>query len=90
MNRMLFSPGNIVITDRATAVLKVADVVSLTRRHLTGDWSEMDAHDRAANLAAAHDGGRVLSQYTLANGTRIWVITEADRSTTTVLLPEEY
>jgi hypothetical protein len=87
---ILFTPGNIVITDGATAVLKVADVVSMMRRHLTGDWSEMDADDRAVNLAAARDGGQVLSQYTLANGTRIWVVTEADRTTTTILLPEEY
>ena len=87
---LLFLPGDVKFTGGATNVLKVADVVSVMRRHLTGDWSEMDEEDQETNRAAARDGGRILSQYTLAGGVRIWIITEADRSVTTFLLPEEY
>jgi hypothetical protein len=88
---MLFPSGKIVITDGAAAVLQESEAaVSLIRRHLTGDWGEMDAHDRRMNREALRDGARVFSQYTLASGTRIWIITEADRSVTTILLPDEY
>jgi len=59
-------------------------------RHASGDWGEVNADDKALNDAALLDGTRLLSAYTAENGTRFWVITEADRSSTTVLLPEEY
>jgi hypothetical protein len=59
-------------------------------RHASGDWGELDAHDRRANEYALEHGLRVLSAYTLSSGQKIWVITEADRSNTTILLPEEY
>jgi hypothetical protein len=59
-------------------------------RHANGDWGEVDEHNRKANEHALEHGLRVLSAYTLRTGERIWIITEADRSTTTVLLPEEY
>jgi hypothetical protein len=55
-----------------------------------GDWGEFDAHDRQSNDRAVQDGTRILSAYQLSDGTRLWIITEADRSTTTLLLPEEY
>ena len=87
---LLFPPGRIVITDGAAAVLQQPEAVSLIRRHLTGDWGEMDAHDQRANRDALRNGDRLFSQYTLASGTRIWIITEADRSVTTILLPDEY
>jgi hypothetical protein len=58
-------------------------------RHATGDWGELCAFDRQQNELALHEGYRVLSSYQLGEG-RIWIITEADRSVTTILLPEEY
>jgi hypothetical protein len=60
------------------------------RRHWRGDWGEVDAHDRQENDISLAQGYRLLSVYTLQDGTRIWVITEADRSATTILLPSEY
>jgi hypothetical protein len=59
-------------------------------RHVAGDWGNLDRDDTAANESAVDDRLRILSAYQLADDTRIWTITEADRSATTVLLPEEY
>jgi hypothetical protein len=58
-------------------------------RHATGDWGELCAFDRRQNEIALREGNRVLSSYDAPSG-RIWIITEADRSVTTILLPEEY
>jgi hypothetical protein len=60
------------------------------RRHWRGDWGELDAEDIAENELSLKQGFRLLSRYTLADGTVIYIITEADRSATTILLPEEY
>ena len=60
------------------------------RRHWRGDWGEVDSHDRAENEFSLPNGFRLLSRYTLKDGTVIWIITEADRSATTILLPSEY
>jgi hypothetical protein len=89
---MLFPPGKILITDGAAKLLyaKPEAASSLVMRHLRGDWGDMDAHDRQVNNEALRDGFRLFSQYTLLSGARIWIITEADRSATTILLPEEY
>jgi hypothetical protein len=59
-------------------------------RHVTGDWGELDEEDRMENEFSLQRGFRVLSRYILTDGTIIWIITEADRSVTTFLLPEEY
>lgn len=82
--------GQLVITPAATAVLAQPDVVTALRRHASGDWGEVDDHDRRANDDAMRHGTRLLSAYTSASGTGFWVITEADRSVTTVLLPDDY
>jgi hypothetical protein len=58
-------------------------------RHQAGDWGEVCAEDKAANDEALRDEGRLLSVY-LVGGVKIWIITEWDRSATTILLPEEY
>lgn len=58
-------------------------------RHATGDWGDLCAFDRRQNEIALRDGHRVLSSYDAPAG-RVWIITEADRSVTTILLPEEY
>lgn len=63
----------------------------LITRHLCGDWGDdMDAEDRAANDRAIRSEERILSSYVLSDGTKLWIITEADRSATTLLLPDEY
>ncbi len=59
-------------------------------RHGTGDWGDLDPDDKAENERSIKDEVRILSAYVLHDGTRIYVITEADRSATTILLPEEY
>jgi hypothetical protein len=59
-------------------------------RHAQGDWGEMDAGDRRANDEALVSGDRIVSAYRTLKNARIWLITEADRSTTTIILPSEY
>ena len=64
---------------------------SLLARHSTGDWGELGEADQRANDRALLDGTRIFSSYTLGDtGERIWIITEADRSYTTLLRPDEY
>ena len=60
------------------------------RRHWRGDWGELDEHDVQENDLSLQQGFRLLSRYSLADGTAIYIITEADRSVTTILLPAEY
>jgi hypothetical protein len=87
-----FPPGRIVATPGALEALEEAGESpgKLLKRHLTGDWGDVDEHDRRENERSLAAGCRLLSAYTLADGTRLWVITEADRSSTTILLPSEY
>ena len=59
-------------------------------RHLSGDWGEVDGEDWRENEYSLTHGLRLLSAYSLSDGTKIWLITEADRSVTTFLLPEDY
>lgn len=82
--------GQTVATPAALGVLSQTDIVAALRRHAAGDWGEVDDEDRAANDDALRTDGRLLSVYRAANGTTFWVITEADRSVTTLLLPEDY
>ncbi len=88
----LFSLGQIVATPAAVSALeraKQSPAVFLVR-HATGDWGELDSADVAENEYSVAHGFRLLSNYTTASGEKLWVITEADRSATTLLLPEEY
>ena len=87
-----FSLGQIVATPGALAALgRAGDTpASLLRRHVSGDWGGLDAKDRAENERSVVAGFRLLPAYQLSDGTRIWVITEADRSSTCILLPQEY
>ncbi len=66
------------------------DLNSYISRHANGDWGEVDDHDRKANEYAVEHGLRVLSSFRLRTGERILVVTEGDRTVTTILLPEEY
>lgn len=86
----LFPLGRVVATPGALDVLAPEEPLILLSRHLSGDWGEVDTHDRRANNRALKEGTRLLSAYTAASGERIWVITEADRSSTCLLRPEEY
>jgi hypothetical protein len=88
----LFPLGQTVATPGALEALASAGETPLPylARHVAGDWGELDEHDKEENESALKDGLRILSAYRLPDGTRIWVITEADRSATTILLPEEY
>jgi hypothetical protein len=87
-----FPLGQIVATPGALAALEEAGQTPLDvlRRHAAGDWGELDEDDRQENEFSLRRGFRLLSAYTLNNGTRLWIITEADRSATTLLLPSEY
>ncbi len=83
------------ITPAALDALTEASVAphTLVARHHLGDWGELDDHDRRANEKALKTGRRLLSSYPFGDGDptlKVWIITEADRSTTTILLPEEY
>ncbi len=85
-----FRPGRIVVTRTAVAVLLPADMFSALARHLHGDWGEVDDEDWQANEVALEEGTRVLSAYHASSRTKFWIITEADRSLTTILLPSDY
>ena len=79
-----------VITRGALDALDEADVCTGIARHAIGDWGDLCAEDKEANDDALRVGARVLSAYHIDGGQKFWIITEADRSATTVLLPEEY
>jgi len=87
-----FDLGRIVATPGALEALNLSGETPATflRRHIAGDWGDLDEHDRAENEIAVKEGFRLLSAYQLGDGTKIWIITEADRSSTTILLPSEY
>jgi hypothetical protein len=88
----LFSLGQIVATPGALQALEKAGQLAshFLVRHALGDWGDLCDEDKTANDEALADDLRILSAYRLEDGTKIWVITECDRSATTVLLPQEY
>jgi hypothetical protein len=83
--------GRVVATPGALKLLSEMgeDPFGYIARHATGDWGDLCAFDRRQNEIALSDGYRVFSSYKVPAG-RVWIITEADRSITTILLPEEY
>jgi hypothetical protein len=87
-----FPLGRVVATPGALAALEHVGHIPLNyvRRHATGDWGDLDQHDVLVNENALVHGGRLLSSYILTHTQRLWVITEHDRSATTLLLPSEY
>ena len=91
--RPLFHLGQIVATPDALRLLEQsnADVIDLLMRHAKGDWGVVCAADARSNDRAVVDGTRILSAYKLgARREHLWIITEADRRVTTILLPDEY
>ena len=89
---ILFDLGQVVATPGALRAFEEAKVVPITLlgRHVTGDWGEVPPEDAEENELSVREGYRILSSYTLPTKERIWIITEADRSATTFLLPSEY
>lgn len=85
-----FSLGQVVITSGALDTLDSCTPELSLIRHVNGDWGEMDVEDKQSNNDALKHGGRLLSVYRDLNKTKFYVITEADRSVTTILLPSEY
>lgn len=83
--------GQVVATPGALAALSRDDILRALSRHAGGDWGDIGTEDAAENELSLREGFRILSAYrSAADGTKFWVITEADRSVTTVLLPDEY
>jgi hypothetical protein len=89
---MKFQLGQCVATRNAAALMAKQEVngLDLLRRHARGDWGDVCKADKASNDAAVLNGDRILSAYKTSHGDRLWVITEWDRSVTTILLPEDY
>ena len=85
-----FELGRLEVTLEATAVLSVEEIFWGLARHAIGDWSDMDVDDWMGNDDGRDFSGRVFSQFRSSKGTRFWIITEEDRSKTTVLLPEDH
>ena len=90
VGRVRFPLGRTVITRGALDALEQEDVLAAMTRHANGDWGDLCAEDKQANDDALSVGTRLLSAYRTGAGQKFWIITEADRSITTVLLPEEY
>lgn len=90
--RPLFSLGQCVATPGALAALDEAGQTpaEFLNRHVRGDWGAIDPADKGLNEQAIRDGDRIFSVYVTAKGVKLWVITEADRASTCILLPDEY
>ncbi len=85
-----FSLGRTVITRNVLGKVTHEDTLTALRRHVKGDWGEVCREDWDLNERALEEGTRLFSVYRSAEGVKFWVITEWDRSVTTVLLPEDY
>jgi hypothetical protein len=87
-----FTLGAVVATSGALELLGGLEVSpsELLERHSSGDWGDVPPEDAIENEYSLRQGLRVLSSYPLSSGERVWIITEADRSSTCILLPREY
>ena len=89
-NKPLFPLGQVLVTHGADEALGgLANAFDLLLRHVAGDWGDIDHEDAQANEDALSSGSRLLSSYALPSG-KVWIITEADRSSTIILTPSEY
>jgi hypothetical protein len=89
--------GQIVATPAALAAIEASsqNPAKFLRRHASKDWGDLDDEDKRLNDEAVQDGSRILSAYHTTDGTKVWIVTEAEgddgqRAATTILLPEEY
>jgi hypothetical protein len=85
-----FRLGKIVFTPNALDRLTQDDILLAIQRHQAGDWGDVSENDRQENELSLKQGSRLWSVYHAANGIKFWLITEANRSATSVLMPEDY
>ncbi len=85
-----FPLGQMVATPNALSRLTHEDVLKALARHADGDWGDVCPEDQQENELSLREGFRILSVYFSTAGEKFWIITEADRSSTTVLMPEDY
>ncbi|MDQ2987322.1 MAG: hypothetical protein M3R13_11510 [Armatimonadota bacterium] len=85
-----FELGKLLITPSAQVELDQGSVLEAIHRHASGDWGELDEEDYQENEFSVREGHRLVSAYEDRRGVKFWIITEADRSVTTVLLPADY
>lgn len=85
-----FESGRFMATPGTLEAIPTKELTSALSRHLDGDWGDLSESDARLNDEAITGGGRIFSAYISSNGVKFWIITEADRSCTTVLLPNEY
>lgn len=85
-----FRIGRIVVTPGVLSKVANEEILAALGRHHAGDWGDLDDTDKRANERAPKEGTRLLSAYRAQNGTKFRIITEADRSVTTIFLPHEY
>ena len=90
--KLKFALGQLVATPGAIEALssEYNEGLELVMRHAAGDFGDVCTEDAALNSEAIREGYRILSAYTTRSSVKVWIITEADRSVTTILLPEEY
>lgn len=91
-SKPLFSPGRVVMTNGVDRLIQSGQLnpVRYLQRHLRGDWGDLPDEDRRRNDDAVKAGARLFSEYKVSPRLTLWIITESDRSVTTVLLPSEY
>jgi len=85
-----FSLGRVVATAHAAHTIPPDEILKALSRHVRGDWGDVGKDDRKENEISLKEGFRLLSVYRTETGVKFWIITEADRSVTTVLMPEDY
>lgn len=86
----MFTLGAVVATPSLLSQVPATEWGPALQRHARGDWGEICEEDAEANQDALQHGYRLMSVYSAKDGTKFWIITEADRSSTCVLLPEDY
>jgi hypothetical protein len=89
-NEVKFPLGRVVATAHAAHSIPPDEIFAALSRHAQGDWGDVCDEDRKENELSLRQGFRLLSIYRSQSGLKFWIITEADRSVTTVLLPEDY
>ena len=89
-SELKFNPGRIMITTNCFNTIASDETARGLARHLAGDWGEVCPEDWQENELSLKEGFRLMSVFTTAAGVKFWIITEWDRSSTTILLPEDY
>lgn len=89
-NEPFLAIGQLVATTNCANTVPQVDIEQALERHRRGDWGDVGKEDWDSNDQAVMNGDRILSSYRSSNGTKFWIITEHDRSVTTILLPEDY